>query len=162
MSLKDAADVLSEQAAGRLPKSHTQIMTAALALDVATMLSSNRDLLDAAIGLRVLATTGKLQLDEAGRQRARYLAELVMALDWREQHGYLNRGGVVIFFNGEVQGWVDELRNPEHWQPGCIAVDNDGQSWRASGGTKQNGAKVWKLLRSHPQATNVNSTPSQN
>jgi hypothetical protein len=24
---------------------------------------------------------------------------------------------------GQVQSWVNELRNPEHWQPGCVAIE---------------------------------------
>ena len=47
---------------------------------------------------------------------------------WREQWGYVGRGGVVVLFEGKVQGWVDELRNAEHWQPACVAVDEKGRS----------------------------------
>ncbi len=32
-------------------------------------------------------------------------------------------GGVVVLFEGEVQGWVNTQRNPENWRPCCIAVD---------------------------------------
>ena len=35
---------------------------------------------------------------------------------YREQEGLVGKGGVVVFFQGEVQGWVNKLRNPEHWQ----------------------------------------------
>lgn len=61
---------------------------------------------------------------------------------WREQWGYIGRGGVVVLFDGEVQSWVNELRNPEHWQPGCIAVDEDGKSWTTMAGNEQNGALI--------------------
>jgi hypothetical protein len=42
-----------------------------------------------------------------------------------------------------VQGWVNKLRNPEHWQPGCIAVAEDGKTWTAFGGNEQDGALLW-------------------
>lgn len=45
---------------------------------------------------------------------------------WREQWSYVGRGGVVVLFGGEVQGWVNTLRDPGHWRPGCIAVDEKG------------------------------------
>jgi hypothetical protein len=47
--------------------------------------------------------------------------------------GYEGRGGVVIVFDGEAGGWVDRLRNPEHWRIGTLAVDEDGRIWVASG-----------------------------
>ncbi|MEM5403929.1 MULTISPECIES: hypothetical protein [Paraburkholderia] len=50
---------------------------------------------------------------------------------YREQEALVGKGGVVVFFQGEVQGWVNQLRNPEHWQPGCIAVDEQGAIWNA-------------------------------
>ncbi|KIG11204.1 hypothetical protein BurMR1_1864 [Burkholderia sp. MR1] len=37
---------------------------------------------------------------------------------YREQEGLVGKGGVVVFFQGEVQGWVNQLRNPDHWQAG--------------------------------------------
>jgi hypothetical protein len=46
----------------------------------------------------------------------------------REQWGYIGRGGVIMLFDGEVQCWVSQLRKPEHWQPGRIAVDEEGKS----------------------------------
>ncbi len=51
---------------------------------------------------------------------------------------------MIVFFGGNVQGWVDGLRNPEHWRPGSIAVNELGDSWIATGGNEQNGAKSWE------------------
>lgn len=62
---------------------------------------------------------------------------------WRKQRGYIGRGGVVVVFDGEVQSWVDKLRNPDHWQPGCVAVDETGKSWTTVAGTEQDGALMW-------------------
>ena len=64
-----------------------------------------------------------------------------LAAKWREQYGYT--GGVVVIFGGEVQGWVNELRNPEQWQPGCVAIDEQGQQWIAVGGNARDGAERW-------------------
>lgn len=68
---------------------------------------------------------------------------LVAARRWRETWGYKGRGGVVVLLNGEVQSWVNELRNPEHWQPGCIAVAEDGRTWTTIAGSAQDGAVMW-------------------
>lgn len=62
---------------------------------------------------------------------------------WRQENGYVGRGGVVVLFNGEVQSWVNKLRNPEHSQPGCVAVDEEGRSWTTIAGSERDGALMW-------------------
>lgn len=62
---------------------------------------------------------------------------------WREQWGYVGRGGVVVLLDGQVQSWVNELRNPEHWQPGCLAFDEAGRGWITIASTAQGGALMW-------------------
>lgn len=62
---------------------------------------------------------------------------------YREQEALVGKGGVVVFFQGKVQGWVNQLRNPEHWQPGCIAVDEQGRMWTTIAGSERNGALMW-------------------
>ena len=62
---------------------------------------------------------------------------------WREQWGNVGRGGVVVLFEGKAQGWVDELRNAEHWQPGCVAIDEQGGSWTTIAGNERDGALMW-------------------
>lgn len=62
---------------------------------------------------------------------------------WREAHGYVGRGGVIVVFNGVANSWVDRLRNPEHWRAGCVAVDEAGKTWTSIGGTEQGGALMW-------------------
>lgn len=66
-----------------------------------------------------------------------------IAVRWREQNGYIGRGGVVVLFGGEVQSWVDRLRNPEHWQPGCVAIDEQGRTWTTIAGNPSDGALMW-------------------
>jgi len=68
---------------------------------------------------------------------------MAAARRWREQWGYVGRRGVVVLLDGEVQSWVNELRNPEHWQPGCIALDEDGKGWTAIAGNTQDGSLMW-------------------
>lgn len=67
--------------------------------------------------------------------------ELNAATRYRKQQGF--EAGVVVLFNGEVQGWVNQLRNPESWRPGCIAIDEDGKSWTSALGNHQDGALMW-------------------
>lgn len=68
---------------------------------------------------------------------------MAAARRWREQWGYIGRGGVVVLLDGEVQSWVNQLRNPEHWKPGCIAVDEEGKSWTTIAGDQRDGALMW-------------------
>jgi hypothetical protein len=96
-------------------------------------------------------------LDEQGHRTGRWIYHvpechmyelaarplLDLAFKWRKDHGYIGRRGVVVIFQGEIQGWVDRLRNPEHWQPGCVAVDECGESWTATAGNASAGALMW-------------------
>jgi hypothetical protein len=78
--LADAAAVLNDLANGVEPD-RAQLVTAALSLDtLAFWGGADRDLLDAAAGLQIIATGGALDLDEAGRFRARQLAAAVRAI----------------------------------------------------------------------------------
>jgi hypothetical protein len=65
---------------------------------------------------------------------------------WREANGYSEKLGVVVIFGDEVQGWVNELRDPQHWQPGCIAIDEFGLFYKTVGGDPQTGAVKWQVL----------------
>lgn len=149
MSLQIAVAVLRDQAAGRPFTNQSQLIAAALALDTATLELGNQDLMDAAAGLRMLASGGILDLTQQGCNRAEYLANVVSAICWRKDFGYVGRAGVVIVSEGKAQGWVNELRNPEHWQPGCVAVDESGLTWTAVGGNAQDGAVSWRPIGEH-------------
>ncbi len=69
------------------------------------------------------------------------------AARWRKARNYTGKDGVVVIFNGEVQGWVNELRDPQHWQAGCVAVAEDGNEWITVGGNCQDGADSWQLIQ---------------
>ena len=56
------------------------------------------------------------------------------------------KGGVVVLFAGKISGWMNELRSPENWEPGCIAINSDGKKFEATGGNYYNGATYWKPL----------------
>ena len=71
------------------------------------------------------------------------------AAQWRTEEGYTDKGGVGVIFNGEVQGWVDELRDPHHWVAGCIAIDTDGNEYIALLGTEYDGADRWMKMLDH-------------
>jgi hypothetical protein len=66
-----------------------------------------------------------------------------IAREWREAKGYVGRGGVIVIYEGKVQSWVNMLRNPEHWVPGCVAIDEAGNSWMTVAGNEQEGALRW-------------------
>jgi hypothetical protein len=76
------------------------------------------------------------------------------ATEWRVQDGKVGRGGIVVFPPVDitrpasidriaVAGWSNELRNPERWVPGCIALNEDGKLWEAKGGDEWYGADAW-------------------
>ncbi len=62
---------------------------------------------------------------------------------WREETGHRYQGGLVIVFRGEATGWINELRDPNHWQPGVIAVDEHGNQYQSFGGDEYYGARSW-------------------
>lgn len=72
-------------------------------------------------------------------------AHIQKASIWRKKHP-TQTGGVIIFHGRELQGWVNQLRNPEHWMPGCIALDCDGKQYVATGGDAYNGAERWEII----------------
>jgi len=80
VSLLDAAEVLRDLANARPAGNRPRLIAGALALSTATYTCDDRNLADAAIGLRLLATGGTLDLDEAGRRRAAFLATVVDGL----------------------------------------------------------------------------------
>lgn len=69
-----------------------------------------------------------------------------IAAQWRQDNGYVDKGGVIIIYRDQVQGWVNELRDPSSWRPGCIAVDSDDNQWLAVGGNEYDGAAEWQAV----------------
>lgn len=80
------------------------------------------------------------------------------ATAWRVRDNKVGRGGIVVFppvdstrpagiDRLEVAGWSNELRNPERWVPGCLAVNEAGECWEARGGDEQHGADAWVSMR---------------
>lgn len=77
LSLQEAATVFDVLAAGNIPDK-AAVLSAALALNTYCQRpNADRDMLDAAAGLELLATGRTLDLDAVGRQRARKLAQIV-------------------------------------------------------------------------------------
>jgi hypothetical protein len=82
---------------------------------------------------------------------------------WRDDNGYTGKGGVVVIWMGKVHSWVNELRDPKHWQPGCIAVNEEGACWKTIGGDQYYGAKSWEnisLPASSIEATATSEEPT--
>ena len=94
-----------------------------------------------AYGCAVCGATVFLQWDAFGVSSRDSHADTARL--WREEHGYVGCGGVVVLFNGVVGSWVNKLRNPGDWRPGCVAVDEDGKTWTAVAGSEQDGALIW-------------------
>lgn len=45
--------------------------------------------------------------------------------------------------NAVAVGWMNELRDPQNWGPGCLAVDASGRVFEAIGGSAHDGAREW-------------------
>ena len=69
---------------------------------------------------------------------------VTQAKQYIQERGY--PGGVVLFFEGEQYGWKNALRNPESEKPGAIAIDSEGNQWKAVGGDDYNGAEKWEAI----------------
>lgn len=55
-------------------------------------------------------------------------------------------GGIVLIWNGRAFGWKDSLRDP-HWEcPNTLAVDEDGNVYRAEGGDEYYGANYGQFM----------------
>lgn len=68
----------------------------------------------------------------------------VLARKWREnQSDSRAYSGVVLVWSGAVYGWKDCLRDAAHERPDAMAVDCDGNVFRAAGGDDYNGSKCW-------------------
>lgn len=71
----------------------------------------------------------------------------IAAKQYRLENGtdcpYMAHGVVIVNQSGNACGWVNEPRNPEHWEPGCYAVDTNATVWVACGGNNYDGATEW-------------------
>lgn len=81
--------------------------------------------------------TGSIQAPDAAENL--YIADV-----WRSECLY--PGGYVLLFQRDVAGWINELRDPQGWEPGVIAIDSDGNQWIAFGGNPSDGAESWNRL----------------
>lgn len=88
-----------------------------------------------------MKTKGKGSMDN------KYKAEIKLAQLWRSENDYARKGGVVIVFNNEVAGWCNELRDPQHWIAGCVAIDEESNCWVAIAGNDYDGALMWLPMR---------------
>ncbi len=75
--LEAAIEALDLLAAGKPVPRTSALIADAVILDTLAAAQGNRDLHDAAAGLRTVATGGTLDLDESGRARAAVLAAAV-------------------------------------------------------------------------------------
>lgn len=66
---------------------------------------------------------------------------IVLATRWRQDSGRM--GGLVVVYRGDVQGWINELRDPQHWVPGCVAINDHNQCWQSIAGDDNHGSLMW-------------------
>jgi len=68
-----------------------------------------------------------------------------LARKYRDKIGRYN--GVVVVFDGEVNGWMNELRDPDGWVPGCVAIDSQERCFISVGGNDYDGSKEWRAIK---------------
>lgn len=68
-----------------------------------------------------------------------------LAEEYRRNVRHNLKGGVVVIHRQHVAGWMNELRDPQHWKPGCFAVNEDGRIWMTIGGSQDEGSESWQL-----------------
>lgn len=51
--------------------------------------------------------------------------------------------GAIVMHGAAFSGWMNCLRDPGHWVPGCVAVLPDGSAYVARGGNDYDGAQQW-------------------
>ena len=71
-----------------------------------------------------------------------------LARAYRYERPFMWSRGAVITYMGNVNGWRDEVRNPEDFCPGCLAFTANEEVYEARGGNDQHGAKEWILISS--------------
>jgi len=81
--------------------------------------------------------------------------EFDIAHRWRELEGYTGKGGVCILYDDVVTSWVAMLPPANQFVPGCLAVDEEGRAWRATGGNENDGAVEWVSYASKWGQTNT-------
>ena len=71
-----------------------------------------------------------------------------IAATWRRKQPANRRTtGIALVYGGRVYAWKNELRDPQHEQPGAVAVDVSGNTWTATGGNSRDGAKSWDPMQ---------------
>lgn len=70
-----------------------------------------------------------------------------LATSYRKEYGYVGKAGVVIVYKDEVQGWCNELRDPQQWVAGCFAIDEQGNYWTSIAGNDYDGALMWLPMK---------------
>ncbi|MFT0140798.1 hypothetical protein ACEK07_46660 [Alcanivoracaceae bacterium MT1] len=91
------------------------------------------------------------------------MSEILFARDsaneWRCTR-FCYHGLVIVCPGGhEVAGWMDTLRVPKSWVPGCMAVDIDNNMWIATGGNDYDGAREWQRLDDQLMTTLILGRP---
>lgn len=70
-----------------------------------------------------------------------------IAAEWRKtQPENRAKTGIVLIWDGRVYGWKDKLRDAADERPGAIAVDANGNVYRATAGTADHGARGWVVV----------------
>lgn len=76
-----------------------------------------------------------------------------VAQDYRDAWGH--EGGYIVLCDGVPQVWKPFLDGASSWEPGCIAIDEDGHKWVAAGGDEHRGSLRWDSLADKSNVTRL-------
>lgn len=68
----------------------------------------------------------------------------LVAKEWRQRWNETGTGGVVIVYEGQVQGFTNTLRHPSAWPQGTWAVEENGRCFIAVGGDDTEYGEEWR------------------
>lgn len=96
---------------------------------------------------RLHTAKSNLRAHAIARATQNRLAIAAAADRYRQEMPHLaGRGVVIVNTFHEAAGWMDRLRDPQGWEPGCAAVDVSGSIWVALDGDSYNGAQRWEQI----------------
>ena len=67
-----------------------------------------------------------------------------MAEQYRLNVPHNLKDGVVVIYKKKVVGWMNKIKDPHVWKPGCFAVNKAGRIWVSVGGSQDEGAESWQ------------------
>tara|TARA_R110000772_G_scaffold58539_1_gene132488 strand:+ start:17191 stop:17802 length:612 start_codon:yes stop_codon:yes gene_type:complete len=108
------------------------------------------------------ASAQRLRAQATARTTAHRDTIQAVAQAYRKEIPHIAIGGVVIVDQEhQAAGWMNRLRDPQGWEPGCTAVDASGSIWLAVDGDCVAGAQRWEQVHIASDPQNPPAQPAK-